>query len=157
MRVGGPAAATEHSMIRRPPARRCGRGCVMKTLLRLLSTDDHDVDVGCEAAAYSYRPGNSHSGSAVVECRRMITAVLLTALLHTQASQAPPCPVADNDSYGYTRDQPVQVGGGAAYVAARERRYLDNLRGPEGQPLQYKRLGSSRQARTRRRSSTFTK
>lgn len=73
----------------------------------------------------------------------MTTAVLLAALLHIQASQVPPCAVADNDTYGYTRDQPVQVGGSAMYAAARERRYLDNLRGPEGQPLQYKRLGSS--------------
>ena len=72
----------------------------------------------------------------------MITAALLAGLLHTQASQVPPCPVADNDTYGYTRDQPVQVGGGAMYAAARERRYLDNLRGPEGQLLQYKRRGS---------------
>jgi hypothetical protein len=54
----------------------------------------------------------------------MVTAVLLAALLHTQASQAPPCPVADNDAYGYTRDQPVQVGGSAVYAAARGRRYL---------------------------------
>ena len=73
----------------------------------------------------------------------MITAALVAALLHTQASQVPPCPVADNDTYGYKMDQPVQVGGGAMYAAARERRYLDNLRGPEGQSLQYKRLGSS--------------
>ena len=73
----------------------------------------------------------------------MTTAVLLAALLHSQASQVPPCPIADSDTYGYTRDQPVQVGGSAMYAAARERRYLDNLRGREGQPVQYKRLGST--------------
>ena len=73
----------------------------------------------------------------------MFIAVLLAALLHTQASQVPPCAVADNDTYGYTLDQPVQVGGGAMYAAARERRYLDNLRGPEGQAVQYKRRGST--------------
>ena len=87
----------------------------------------------------------------------MITAVLLAALLRTQASQVPPCPVAENDSYGYTREQPVQIGGSAMYAAARERRYLETLRGPEGQPLQYKRVGSSPARPTRRRSSTFTK
>lgn len=34
------------------------------------------------------------------------------------------------------------MGGGALYAAARERRYLDALRGPMGETLQYKRSGS---------------
>lgn len=53
------------------------------------------------------------------------------------------CSVATDSTYGYTPEQPVQVGGGAMFVAARERRYLDVLRGPAGEPVQYKRLGSS--------------
>lgn len=52
------------------------------------------------------------------------------------------CPVASDSAYGMRRDQAVQVGGGAMYVAARERRYLDALRGPSGQVLRYRRTGS---------------
>jgi hypothetical protein len=60
-----------------------------------------------------------------------------------QASpQVAPCPVSDDPSYGLTMEKPVRVGGGAMYVAARERRYLDALRGPAGEPLTYTRSGS---------------
>lgn len=52
------------------------------------------------------------------------------------------CPVAEDAEYGYSTLKPVEIGGGPMYVAARERRYLDALRGPAGEPLQYKRLGS---------------
>jgi hypothetical protein len=53
------------------------------------------------------------------------------------------CPVSDDPDYGYTKEQPVQVGGGAMFVASRERRYLDALRGPAGEPLRYKRMGTT--------------
>ena len=52
------------------------------------------------------------------------------------------CPVAAESEYAYTPEQPVQVGGGAMFVASRERRYLDALRGPAGEPVQYKRTGA---------------
>ena len=54
------------------------------------------------------------------------------------------CGVADEAEFATTKEHAVQVGGGAVTVAARERRYLDALRGPEGQPVQYKRLNSER-------------
>jgi hypothetical protein len=57
------------------------------------------------------------------------------------SSQKPLCPIAQDDTYAYTTEQPVQVGGSPTYGAARQRRYLDALRGPEGQPVQYKRSG----------------
>jgi hypothetical protein len=50
--------------------------------------------------------------------------------------------VSDEAEFATTRTHAVQVGGGALYVAARERRYLDALRGPGGEPLQYRRTGS---------------
>lgn len=59
------------------------------------------------------------------------------------------CPVSQDDTYGYARENPVQIGGGAMYVRAREERYLDALRGPDGQPIQYKRIGSSPQSTNR--------
>jgi hypothetical protein len=51
--------------------------------------------------------------------------------------------VADDPDYAYTKEQPVQVGGGAMFVASRERRYLDALRGPAGEPVRYKRTATT--------------
>jgi hypothetical protein len=66
---------------------------------------------------------------------------LLTLVLSLQAP-ASSCGVADEGTFAATKERAVQVGGGAMYAAARERRYLDALRGPMGEPLQYKRTGS---------------
>lgn len=63
------------------------------------------------------------------------------ALLLAQAP-ASACATADEPEFATTKEHPVQVGGGAIYAAARERRYLDALRGPMGETLQYKRTGS---------------
>src|SRR5258708_29428346 len=50
--------------------------------------------------------------------------------------------VSDEAAFATTRDRAAQVGGGAMYAAARERRYLDALRGPMGEVVQYKRTGA---------------
>ena len=71
------------------------------------------------------------------------------AVTHAQG-QAPsagpqkPCTVSADPEYGLTPAKPVRVGGGALYVAARERRYLEALRGPAGQVITFKRLGQAR-------------
>jgi hypothetical protein len=57
-------------------------------------------------------------------------------------SVVPQCAAATSDAYGHDRATPVQVGGGAMYGPSRERSYLDALRGPEGQPVRYRRTGS---------------
>lgn len=69
----------------------------------------------------------------------MIALMLAVALGQAPASA---CGVSDEPAFATTKDHAVQVGGGAMYVAARERRYLDALRGPMGEVLQYKRTGS---------------
>ena len=50
----------------------------------------------------------------------------------TRAADAQPpassCAVSDEAEFATTKTHAVQVGGGALYVAARERRYLDALR-----------------------------
>lgn len=69
----------------------------------------------------------------------MIAVMLAVALGQAPASA---CGVSDEPAFATTKDHAVQVGGGAMYVAARERRYLDALRGPMGEALQYKRTGS---------------
>jgi hypothetical protein len=52
------------------------------------------------------------------------------------------CPISDDPSYGATPANPIKVGGGAMYVMARSMRFLETLRGPAGQGLHVKRLGS---------------
>ncbi len=49
-------------------------------------------------------------------------------------SMVPQCAISTDPNYGVTRSSPVEVGGGPMYGPARERRYLDALRGPDGQP-----------------------
>jgi TonB-like protein len=69
-------------------------------------------------------------------------ALLLAVGLAQPASSS--CPVADDPAFATSQGQPVQVGGGAMFVAARERRYLDALRGPTGEQVQYKRTRTTR-------------
>ncbi|HEY0097296.1 MAG TPA: hypothetical protein VGB96_23420, partial [Archangium sp.] len=57
-------------------------------------------------------------------------------------AQAPTGPVEapaqEPSGYGYTPEDPIQVGGGPSG----EHEYLQHLRGPEGQRLRFHRLGS---------------
>lgn len=86
-----------------------------------------------------------------------LPAILLTSVLSlaggaAQAVQVPPrppverppCPVSDDGTFGFSLEKPIRVGGGAAYVADRERRYLLGLRGPAGETLTFQRSGSTR-------------
>jgi hypothetical protein len=54
------------------------------------------------------------------------------------------CEISTDPEFALTAAKPARVGGGAFYVAARERRYLEALRGPAGQPIAFKRLGQAR-------------
>ena len=69
----------------------------------------------------------------------MLVPALLFLLAQAPASA---CVVADEPEFATTKEHPVQVGGSAMYAGARERRYLDALRGPMGETLQYRRTGS---------------
>jgi hypothetical protein len=53
------------------------------------------------------------------------------------------CPLAEDPAFAMSKAQAVQVGGGAMFAASRERRYLDALRGPAGEPVHYKRTGTA--------------
>ena len=57
------------------------------------------------------------------------------------ASAVSQCDVSDDPDYAYSPKRAVQVGGGPMYLAARQRRFLDALRGPAGGPIKYKRQG----------------
>ncbi|MBG0787356.1 MAG: hypothetical protein H0S79_19875 [Anaerolineaceae bacterium] len=52
------------------------------------------------------------------------------------------CTVSTDSSYGYSEDNPVLVGGDWLEGPSRERAYLDNLRGPNGEMISYERVGS---------------
>jgi hypothetical protein len=45
------------------------------------------------------------------------------------------CAEALDPGYGLSADKPIQIGGGPVYMNARQRRFLDALRGPAGQQL----------------------
>lgn len=53
------------------------------------------------------------------------------------------CAIASDPSYGYTQENPIKVGGDAFNGPPRERAYLDNLAGPNGEKISYERTGSS--------------
>ena len=88
--------------------------------------------------------------TAVLRRRLAVSALLLGVAggagaqnLPPDSSVKPPCPVSDDEKYGYSIEHAVQVGGSPVFGAARERRYLDALRGLEGQPVQYQRIGQA--------------
>jgi hypothetical protein len=52
------------------------------------------------------------------------------------------CPVSADDSYGYSEDNPIKVGGDWLDGPSRERAYLNSLSGPNGEIISYEREGS---------------
>lgn len=80
--------------------------------------------------------------------RAAIFSLGVSSFATTAAAQASaaPCVVADDATYGVTPQNPAQIGGGAMYAKARGLRYLDALRGPAGQAIAAKRVGSRPQA-----------
>ena len=53
------------------------------------------------------------------------------------------CPVTTDDTYGVSAANPVKVGLDGASGPAREMQYLNALRGSAGQPLRFRRVGTS--------------
>ncbi len=52
------------------------------------------------------------------------------------------CIISTDDTYGYTQENPIKVGGDAFDGPPRERAFLDNLLGPNGETISYERTGS---------------
>lgn len=50
--------------------------------------------------------------------------------------------VSTDASYGFTQKNPVCVGGGGQSGARNQQQYLNALRGPHGEEISYRRLGS---------------
>jgi hypothetical protein len=75
----------------------------------------------------------------------IVAAVLVLAPSICLAQAAAVCNVSKDPEFGFGVEKAVPIGGGAATIAARQKRYFDALRGPEGQPLE---IGERRIART---------
>ena len=59
-----------------------------------------------------------------------------------KSSSGNACPVSTDATYGYSKDNPIKVGGDAFGGPSRERAYLDSLSGPNGEAVSYERTGS---------------
>lgn len=72
----------------------------------------------------------------------LVLSPLLLAPGVARAAQPPPppCAVSTDPDYARTAGKPAQVGGSPVFGGARQRRYLESLRGPDGQALRYTRL-----------------
>jgi len=58
------------------------------------------------------------------------------------AGVASRCAVSDDPTFGYHTSNPIKVGGDYLEGPARQRAYLRNLRGPAGEAIRFRRLGS---------------
>jgi hypothetical protein len=71
-----------------------------------------------------------------------VLALLVTpdGALAQATSPAPLCAVSSDPDYARTPAKPAEVGGSPLFGGARQRRYLESLRGPAGQAVTFKRL-----------------
>jgi len=75
------------------------------------------------------------------EGSRVFNALLSSIEFVTSLEQSD-CLISTDKTYGFTQANPIRVGGDWLKGPARERAYLDNLKGPNGESIQYERLGS---------------
>jgi hypothetical protein len=78
----------------------------------------------------------------VLAAETMIYAAVDTAMDALPPGAGAPDPREETDEYGYGRRNPVPVSGDPENGVASQRRWLDRLRGPGGEPVRYRRLGS---------------
>lgn len=97
------------------------------------------------------RPAQGVEGSVaqVLTAEIDISAAIASLLDSLPPGSGGPDPRELSDEYGYGRRNPIHVGGGSESGAANQRAYLDGLRGPAGQPVTYRRLGSCCSFRSR--------
>ena len=71
--------------------------------------------------------------------------IITVVILSSCASLGPPkvnlMEVSDDPMYGYTPDNPIKVGGYKHVGPKNEYIYLNQIAGPNGEPIEYKRLG----------------
>ena len=70
----------------------------------------------------------------------ILGSITFSALDQSQFST--PCEVSTDDTYGYTQENAIKVGGDAFDGPPRERAFLDSLLGPDSKMILYHRIGS---------------
>jgi hypothetical protein len=85
--------------------------------------------------------GTVISGVAADAGSAAATPLLSTPDVPNLTSASSQCPISEDETYGVTAANPIRIGGGAD-GPAREQQYLTVLRGPTGQGLRYRRMGS---------------
>ena len=87
--------------------------------------------------------------AVVLAAEVLVSAAVDSALGRLAPGDGKPDRREETDVYAYGRLNPVRVGGQPGAGVAAQRRYLDGLRGPAGEPVRYRRLGSCCEFRTR--------
>jgi len=93
---------------------------------------------------YGIAIGNVEDGDEIWLKTQQVLAALLDSVefIPSGPFEGSLCPVSSDKTYGYSKDNPIRVGGGAFEGPARERAYLDALSGPNGEPVEYERSRS---------------
>ena len=95
---------------------------------------------------FAFGIGKSRNGNnAWDEEGKQVFATLLDSIQFLSAEEmraAGRCNISSDPTYGYSKDNPIRVGGDAFGGPSRERAYLDSLSGPNGEAISYSRNGS---------------
>ena len=76
------------------------------------------------------------------EGSKVFSGLINSVTFSTSEQSSNGCTISTDNTYGYTQENPIKVGGDAFGGPARERAYLDNLLGPNGEKITYERAGS---------------
>jgi hypothetical protein len=101
---------------------------LLAVALGVLSTPDLEAQSASASALPPLTTGRTHEGTTTS-----------TPGLTAAASQ---CAQAADPGYGTTATNPILVGGAPLYIADRSVKFMRMLRGPAGEPVHFKRLGS---------------
>jgi len=101
---------------------------LLAVALGVLSTTDLEAQSASASALPALTTGRTHEGTT-----------MSTPGLTAAASQ---CAQAPDPGYGTTATSPIKVGGAPLYIADRSVKFMRTLRGPTGEPVHFKRLGS---------------
>jgi hypothetical protein len=82
----------------------------------------------------------AYFGAAIASLRTPTSLPETAAVIEASASR---CPITSDDTYGFSAGNPVKVGLDGATGPTRELQYLNALRGPKGQPLKFRRVGTT--------------
>jgi hypothetical protein len=85
----------------------------------------HVVLIALVAATVSHRTVSGQNSAAQQPAAQVQLGIL----------RVPACQPASDPEYGRVANKAIAIGGGPGYMAARERNYLNALRGPQGQML----------------------